>query len=120
MKIGLKPMARVYTYPEVRELLKEQRIKMIEEVSRKQDVIADARLYDEKLTDMYLHLETLRRMGFQRKALENFILKVAELSDEINSGELDYKEMESGLDDYLGYHLRDEGLYAELKERAMK
>ncbi len=120
MKIGVKPMGRVYTYPEVRELLKEQRLKMIEEVSKKQDVIRDARLYDEKLTDMYLHLETLRRMGFQRIPLENFIMGVADLSDEINAGKVDYKDIENGIDDYLGYHLRDEGLYEELKERALK
>lgn len=90
----------------------------IEEVDKKQDVIRDAMVYDEMLTNMYVHLETLRRMGFQRGALENFILRVAEVSDEINSDQLDYADLEKGIDDLLGYHLKDEGLYQDLKERA--
>lgn len=120
MKIGVKPMGRVYTYPEVKQMLFDQRMAMIEEMSRKKDVIADARLYDEKLTDMYLHVESLRRMGFSRDDVFEFIYGVADISEEINSDQLDYKDMESGVDEFLGCHLKDEGLYNELKERAMK
>lgn len=116
--VNMMPTGRVYTYPEVRKLLEDQRKRMIEEVDKKQDVIRDAMVYDEILTNMYIHLETLRRMGFQRGALENFILRVAEVSDEINSDQLDYADLEKGIDDLLGYHLKDEGLYQDLKERA--
>ena len=116
--VNMMPAGRVYTYPEVRKLLEDQRKRMIEEVDKKQDVIRDAMVYDEMLTNMYVHLETLRRMGFQRGALENFIFRVAEVSDEINSDQLDYADLEKGIDDLLGYHLKDEGLYQDLKERA--
>lgn len=120
MNISIAKEARLYTWKEVREMLDDQRKAMIEEVSRKQDVIADARLYDEKLTDMYMHCETLRRMGFQKGALMNFILRLADLSEEVNDGNVDYRDIEKAVDDCLGCHLRDEGLYAELKERAMR
>lgn len=120
MNVSIAREARLYTWKEVREMLDDQRKDMIEKIYRKRDVIADVRLYDEKLTDMYMHCETLRRMGFQKGALMNFIMSLAELSDEVNAGKIDWEDIENAVDDCLGCSLQDEGLYAELKERAMR
>lgn len=122
MKITIQPQARVYTYKEMKEYLDEAirqyRAKMVQELSRKKDVVADAVIYDELLTQEYVTLEALRRMGFQAGALEHYIEVKMAVADEINADILDYKDMEHGIDKLLGYHLSDPDLTRSLKERA--
>ena len=122
MKIGISPQARVYTYKEMKQYLEDginqYRAKMVEELARKKDVVADAIIYDELLTQEYMTCEALRRLGWGKQRIERYLATKSGVADEINGDQLDYKEMVGGIDDLLGYHLTDKSATESLKERA--
>lgn len=124
MKITIQPQARVYTYKEMKQYLddaiRQYRAQMVQELARKKDVVEDAVIYDELLTQEYVTLETLRRLGFQAGALNNYVARKMDVADEINNDILDYKEMEERIDKLLGYHLSDPEFTKALKERASR
>jgi len=124
MNITIQPQARLYTYKEMKQYLDDgiaqYRAKMVEELSKKKDVVADAIIYDELLTQEYLTCETLRRLGWGKRRIERYLAQKSELADEINSDSLDYRDVEGGVDSLLGYHLTDKSLTESLKERASR
>lgn len=116
MKVTLQATkrGRVYTYPEVRQMMKA----FEEECRKNQEVLNDALCADHERAMLVLCLRALQIQGFQKAPLERLMGEIARLTDGINGNTLDYeKDILKPVEDVLGYPVEDEALKEDLVRR---
>lgn len=105
---------RVYTYPEVKEMMDE----FARECAKNQEVLSDALCADHERVMLALCLRALQIQGFQKAPLERLMGEIARLSDEVNNSTIDYeRDVLKPVEDALGYPLEDDSLMEDLGER---
>lgn len=115
-KVG--PQARVFTYPEVMEILgnavAEVRAEYEHKFTQKAQVLAQADIADHEKALTILYLNVLADMGLQRGGMENFLTRVADYAERLNAEDIEYDVMRKRIEDLLGYELHDFDLVNEL------
>ena len=114
MRVQFGKKARVYTWPEVEELLHEY----ADQINKNRDVVMDALCADHERIMLVLCLRALMIEGFQKNPLERLMGEIAKLTDEINAGKIDYnKDCLAPVEECLGYEIRDRDLEKDLCDR---
>ncbi|MBO6015310.1 MAG: hypothetical protein J6P60_01825 [Lachnospiraceae bacterium] len=114
MRVQFGKKARVYTWPEVEELLHEY----ADQINKNRDVVMDALCADHERIMLVLCLRALMIEGFQKNPLERLMGEIAKLTDEINAGKIDYNaDCLAPVEECLGYEIRDSDLEKDLCDR---
>lgn len=116
----VEPQARVYTWPDVKEMLDQQRADLVKVFEGKAAILAEADVLDQLKTLTIIYLSCLADMGLQKIGMEDFLVRVAEYSDKLNNGSEDYLQMEERIEKILGYKLTDKEAMEDLKRRIMQ
>lgn len=117
MIINCGPRGRVYTYTEVRELVARAKMETTEALLRNQEPLNKALCADHERAMLVLCLRALQMDGFQKAPMERMMGRVADLTDAMASGTLDYdKDILKPVEDCLGYEIEADGLLEELEK----
>lgn len=114
MYIHRTKQARVYTWPEVKQMMHEY----ADQIAKNRDVIQDALCADHERIMLVLCLRALMDQGFQKNPLERLMGEIANLVDGINAETIDYHaDCLAPLEKCLGYEIRDKDLEMDLWNR---
>lgn len=114
MMVQFSKQARVYTWPEVKQMLHDY----ADQINKNKDVVTDALCADHERIMLVLCLRALMIEGFQKNPLERLMGEIARLTDEINTGKIDYNaDCLAPVEECLGYEIRDRDLEKELYDR---
>lgn len=112
MNIRYGANTRVYTAAEVHQI----KLEVLQQYEEKKQAVIAAAAADQLRAQMHLCLLALVDMGFQKIPLENFLGKVAEYADQLNTGELDFDNVVKKISGILGYGVDDPTVIQQICE----
>ena len=114
MNITQMKRGRVYTWPEVQKIVDDIKTSVV----KNQEAIFDAMCADHERSMLLLCLRALQRQGFQKAPLERLMMEIADLSEAVNAGLLNYDEdIRKPVEDCLGYEICDRDFERKLEEK---
>ena len=117
MEIVYTHKARVYTWPEVRDMLAKQKVEILQAMVRNRDQITQALCADHERAMLMICLRCLQEEGFQKIPMERLMDRVADMAEGLQAGKVDYdKDIRGPVEECLGYSIEDQALMERLEE----
>lgn len=117
MEIVYSHRARVYTWPEVRDMMAKQKVEILQAMFRNRDQITQALCADHERAMLTMCLRALQEEGFQKAPMERLMGRVADLTEGLQAGKVDYdKDIRGPVEECLGYSIEDQALMERLEE----
>lgn len=112
MNVKYGRVGRVYTAAEVNQI----KLDVVKRYEEKKMAVIAASAADQLRVQMHLCLLALSEMGFQKIPLERFMEKVADYTDRLNSGKMDFGNIEKTISCILGYDVDDPNVVDQICE----
>lgn len=107
MRIRIGEQARVYTYPEVKKMIEDDRKKTKEDFAKVVDDMVAIQVSDQLRVMTYVYMNVLADMGLQKAGMEDFLFKIADYSEEMNNSRIGFTELQKRIVDMMGYDIED-------------
>lgn len=118
MYMTYEPRARVYTYKEVKEMIKKAQLDSAAAVLKNKALLDDALAADHERAMLMLCLRALQIDGFQKAPMERLMSRVADFAEGLQNDTIDYdKDIRKPVEDCLGYAIEDKDFMADLERR---